>query len=206
MPQSVRDEHSADRGSIRTADPSLPDRTVLRPSFAIEVKGDGRVTSNSDSTSGSFVGWGIGGNKAPFMDVLGARPIRKEHGEVAFELTVEEKHLRTLGIVHGGVTAAMLDCALGFAAGTTAPEGHHVVTVQLSLNYIRPAWKGEKLVATGEVRHAGKQTAVSRGELRTAEGILVASGTGTFMYLPIPAGVDHKMEKHAETERIPTTP
>ena len=164
------------------------------------------MSAEKKSEPDSFAGWGVGGSRAPFMEILGARPIRKEHGDVAFELVVEERHLRTLGIVHGGVTAALLDCALGFAAGTTAPPGHHVVTVQLSLNYIRPAWQGEKLIATGEVRHAGKLTAVSRGELRTAEGALVASATGTFMYLPIPAGREHEMKKHAETERHPTEP
>jgi acyl-CoA thioesterase len=140
------------------------------------------------------------------MEVLGARPIKKDRGDVAFELVVEERHLRTLGIVHGGVTAAMLDTALGFAAGTTAPEAHHVVTVQLSLNYIRPAWRGEKLIATGEVRHAGKMTAVARGELRTSEGALVASGTGTFMYLPLPTGTEKQIPKQPESERYPTQP
>lgn len=154
----------------------------------------------------SYDGWGIGGSRAPFMEVLGARPTRKDKGDVAFELVVEEKHLRTLGIMHGGVTAAMLDTALGFAAGTTAPAGHHVVTVQLSLNYIRPAWLGETLIATGEVRHAGKMTAVARGELRTSEGALVGSGTGTFMYLPLPAGQAQQIPKTADSERYPTQP
>jgi acyl-CoA thioesterase len=164
------------------------------------------VNSEKPPAGTSFDGWGIGGSRAPFMEVLGARPIKKDRGDVAFELVVEERHLRTLGIVHGGVTAAMLDTALGFAAGTTAPEGHHVVTVQLSLNFIRPAWRGERLIATGEVRHAGKMTAVARGELRTSEGALVASGTGTFMYLPLPSGTDREMQKQPETERYPTQP
>ena len=154
----------------------------------------------------SFDGWGVGGNRAPFMEVLGARGVRHAEGCVSFEMVVEDRHLRTLGIAHGGVTAALLDSALGFAAGTTAPQGHHVVTVQLNINYIRPAWKGEKLIATAEVRHAGQKTAVSRGEIRTSENILVASATGTFMYLPTPAGKDHVMPRHDETERCPTEP
>lgn len=154
----------------------------------------------------SFDGWGIGGMRAPFMELLDARPIRREEGQVAFELLVQERHLRTLGIVHGGVTAALLDSALGFAAGTTAPPGHHVVTMQLNINYIRPAWDGERLIASGEVRHAGRQTAVARGEIRTAAGVLVASASGTFMYLPLPEGKTSAMPKHDETERHPTSP
>ena len=102
-----------------------------------------------------------------------------------FEMTVEEKHLRTLGLMHGGVTATLLDTAMGFAAVTKAPEGHHVVTIQLNMNFIRPAWQSERLIASGEVCHAGRQTAVARGEVRTADDLLVASGSATFLFLPV---------------------
>ena len=47
-------------------------------------------------------------------------------------------------------------------------------------------------------------TAVSRGEVRTAEGALVAAATGTFMFLPIPGGPKSVMEKRDETERWKT--
>jgi acyl-CoA thioesterase len=120
----------------------------------------------------------------PFLELLGVRPVEASRGRAVFELTVEDKHLRTLGLLHGGVTATLLDTALGYAAVTTAPSGHFVVTVQLNANFIRPAWLGERLLASGEVIHSGRQTAVARGEIRTADGELVASGTGTFMYVP----------------------
>ena len=120
----------------------------------------------------------------PFLDLIGARLLDAGDGRARFELTVAEHHLRTLGLLHGGVTATLLDTVMGAAATTRAPRTHHVVTVQLSVNYVRPAWKGERLVAAAEVQHGGRQTAVARGELRTADGQLVALGTGTFMYVP----------------------
>lgn len=122
----------------------------------------------------------------PFLQAMNIRLKDVTDGRTAFEMEIEERHLRTRGILHGGVAAALLDSAMGFAAHTTAPDKHHVVTVQLNVNYIRPAWRGEKLVASGEVVHSGAQTAVSRGEIRTSENVLVASGSGTFMYLPHP--------------------
>jgi uncharacterized protein (TIGR00369 family) len=85
--------------------------------------------------------------------------------------------------MHGGMLATLLDSVMGMVVGSMAPADHFVVTVQLNINFIRPAWKGERLVATSEVQHSGQQTAVARGEVRTAKGNVVGSGTGTFMYL-----------------------
>jgi acyl-CoA thioesterase len=124
----------------------------------------------------------------PFLELLGVRPVSADPGRVEFEMTVDEKHLRTLGLLHGGVTAALLDTCLGYAAVTRSPEKHYTLTVQLNANYIRPAWRGETLRAYGELVHSGRQTAVARGEIRTSDGKLVATGSGTFLYMPQPAG------------------
>ncbi|MEX0718465.1 MAG: PaaI family thioesterase [Planctomycetaceae bacterium] len=120
----------------------------------------------------------------PFLNHLGFEEVERRAGRAVFRVVVEERHLRTLGLAHGGLILTLLDTVLGGAAGTTAPEGHYVVTVQLDANFIRPAWEGETLVASGEAKHSGRRTAVSTGEIRTAEGHLVAIGAGTFMFLP----------------------
>lgn len=140
-----------------------------------------------------------------FLDRLKIHPVAIEKGEATFEVTVDETHLRTMGIAHGGLVAALLDSALGCACWTLAPPAHHLVTVQLNINYIRPAWLGEKLACRSEIRHAGQMTAVARGEVRTAQGALVASASGTFMFLPIPSGPKPVMEKRDELERWKTS-
>ena len=116
-------------------------------------------------------------------------------------MTVEERHLRTLGILHGGVTTTLLDTAMGMAVGTLTPPGHFVVTVQLNANFIRPAWDGETLVATGHVRHGGQQTAVASGEIHTADNILVATGSGTFMFVPKSESASEKLETRTDASQ-----
>ncbi len=140
-----------------------------------------------------------------FVHRLKITPVLIEKGTATFAVTVDESHLRTMGIAHGGVVATLMDTCLGCACWTLAPAKHHVVTVQLNINYIRPAWLGEKLVARSEVRHAGQMTAVSRGEVRTSEGALVTSASGTFMFLPLPSGAEPVMEKREEMERWKTS-
>lgn len=143
------------------------------------------------------------GRHVPFLDLLQVEPLETDAGRGRFRMAIDERHLRTLGILHGGVTAALLDTAMGMAAGTLAPKGHYVVTIQLNVNFIRPAWKGETLIATGEVRHSGRQTAVSFGELRTTEDALVATGTGTFMY--VRHRPEDRDELHKQAEGPPAT-
>jgi uncharacterized protein (TIGR00369 family) len=120
----------------------------------------------------------------PFLEHVGIRSIDVRKGWSRVELVVLPQHLRSFGIVHGGVLATLLDSAMGMAASTLASSSHGVVTVQLNANFVRPAREGETLVATGEVKHAGRRTAVTFGEIYTAAGVLVASGSATFMHRP----------------------
>lgn len=122
----------------------------------------------------------------PFLEALRAEPITSEAGRATWRLLVAEQHLRTHGILHGGVVATLLDTAMGRAVSTMCRADQSVVTAQLNVNFIRPAWSGESLTITGEVQHSGRQTAVARGEIRTADDVLVATGTGTFLFVPRP--------------------
>ena len=122
----------------------------------------------------------------PFLAGLQAEPVAAEKGRATWRLVVAEQHLRTHGILHGGVVATLLDTAMGRAVSTLCRDDQSAVTAQLNVNFIRPVWIGETLTITGEVQHSGRQTAVTRGEIRTAAGVLVATGSGTFMFVARP--------------------
>jgi uncharacterized protein (TIGR00369 family) len=99
------------------------------------------------------------------------------------QYVVSPQHLRSFGLLHGGIVATLLDSVLGIAVSSVAPIGHDVVTAQLNVNFIRASHEGETLLTSGEVVHVGRRTAVARGEIRTAEGALVATGSGTFVFV-----------------------
>lgn len=125
-----------------------------------------------------------------FWELLGMVPIPSSRpgGPGRVMLRVGEEHLRSLGLMHGGVSAAMLDSFMGRAAFAGSPAGHHVVTVQLNVHFIRAARAGDTLIADGEIQHNGRRSAVVRAELRTDRGVLIATGSGTFMHLPTEVG------------------
>ncbi len=118
------------------------------------------------------------------LDLLDMRPEVVGPGHVRVAYVVGPDHLRSRGVVHGGVLATLLDTALGLAASTRAPAGLDVVTAQLNANFVRPARHGERLLAEARVKHSGRKTAVAVAEVFTEGGELVATGSATLVFLP----------------------
>ncbi len=129
---------------------------------------------------------------ANFLERLGVRS--DDRGRLVVELG--PAHLRSLGIAHGGFIATLLDSVMGRDAGRSAPKDHYVVTAQLNVNFIRPGWEGETLLASAQIRHGGRKTAVAQGEVRTEAGALVATGSATFLYL------EHTEATRAKPDRL----
>jgi len=78
------------------------------------------------------------------------------------------------GVVHGGVQAAILDEAMGFAvhAAFDDPEESDVATIELNLKYRRPAPTGEVLQVRARFVRAEARDVWVTAEIRDAEGTL----------------------------------
>ena len=131
-------------------------------------------------------------HRLSFLERLGVRV--DEDGRLILE--VRAGHLRTLGIAHGGVIATLLDSVMGMKANRSSPPDHYLVTAQLNVHFIRPAFEGENLIASSEVRHSGRKTSMAQGELHTSDGALVATASATFVYVP------HTDRTRANPDRI----
>ena len=126
--------------------------------------------------------------ESPLMNSLGVG-VSLEEGRPVIRLAVDDRHLRSHGIAHGGFLCTVLDTALGAAAYETLDDdaGVELVTAQLNVNFLRPVWSGESIVARGDVQHAGRQTMVVTGRIELADGTPVMTGSGTFMRVQIAA-------------------
>ncbi|MEU1180252.1 PaaI family thioesterase [Streptomyces sp. NPDC005820] len=116
--------------------------------------------------------------------LLGMRFDEVEHGRIVLSLDTRPDFANPLGTVHGGIAATMLDSALACAVHTTLPAGTGYTTLELKVNYIRPArTDGQTLTAEGTVVHAGRRTATAEGRVVDEEGRLIAHATTTCMIL-----------------------
>ncbi|GIN37657.1 MULTISPECIES: PaaI family thioesterase [Heyndrickxia] len=88
----------------------------------------------------------------------------------------------SLQIVHGGVTATILDTAMGTLANSLLPTGYGAVTSNLSIYYIAPGI-GESLRASAEVIHKGTKTLVIEGSVHRNDGKKIAHCSGTFFII-----------------------
>jgi uncharacterized protein (TIGR00369 family) len=105
-------------------------------------------------------------------------------GQVRFTLRTRQDFANPQGTLHGGITATLLDSAMGCAVLSALPPGTHSTTVDLSVTFLRPVpLDGTVLSAEGEVVHVGKRIATAHGRVHDRERRLVATATTTCQIL-----------------------
>lgn len=118
---------------------------------------------------------------SPFQKLLG---LRLESSDAAAQSVVirciygpNVERSPGTGQYHGGVIASLIDIAGDFAL--IAVLGHGVPTVNLRVDYLRPATATD-LTATARVRRAGRTLAVVDIDVEDSAGRLVAIGRGCY--------------------------
>jgi len=117
------------------------------------------------------------------MRHIGARLTRIEPGRTEIELDYRDELTQQKGYMHGGIIGMIADSACGYAAYTLMPATSSLVTVEYKINLLAPA-VGNVLHAGGEVLKPGRSLSITRGEVRTDQGVLVAIMQQTLMMLP----------------------
>jgi uncharacterized protein (TIGR00369 family) len=120
-------------------------------------------------------------SKMPFNHLLGMRVSRVYADGLTMELEVIDTLKNILGTLHGGATASLIDAAIGVAI-IRQLGGRPATTVELKLNYLRPAAEG-KVRARAKVVKIGKTLAVGTAEVHDLHGHLIAMGSATYVVL-----------------------
>ena len=116
----------------------------------------------------------------PIAIVLGFALSEVSEGNVIFTAEAAEYQYNPLGTVHGGVTATLMDSAMGCAIQSTLPVGASYTTLELKVNYIRAITsKTGMLRCEGKVIHVGGRIATAEARVTDEEGKLYAHGTTT---------------------------
>lgn len=119
----------------------------------------------------------------PFNTYLGVEVRRGEAGTAVATIDLAPHHLNVRGVAHGGVVTALLDSALGGAVIFSMPREWWCATTSLATQFIGGASRG-RLTATGRLLHRGVKVAFAAGEVRDADGNLVATAHGSWHLWP----------------------
>jgi uncharacterized protein (TIGR00369 family) len=122
---------------------------------------------------------------AGWMETLGARISEAEPGRVVVELIAGPQHRHGGGVVQGGVVTQIADAAMGMSLATLQEDGMWNTTIELKINFIRPAIKG-RLRAVGRVIEMRQTLLFSEADVFDDQDRLVARASSTCM--PVPEG------------------
>ena len=86
------------------------------------------------------------------------------------------------GVLHGGAITALLDACAGAAVFAALPQLQPIATLDLRIDYLRPAEPGRDVWAEATCHHTSKNVAFVRALAFHADGEPpIATAAGTFM-------------------------
>lgn len=115
-------------------------------------------------------------NESGFLKYNNIEILSMDKDKCQVKLTITEHSLNPYGIVHGGLTFALGDTAMGVLCKVM---GKNVVTLDSNINYLKPG-KGSYLLAIPKLIKMGKTTCVLATEIFDEKSNLIAVMYGTY--------------------------
>ena len=93
----------------------------------------------------------------PFTQWLGIRRVEEGEGYCTLEMVIRPEMLNGHGIAHGGITYALADSAFAFASNS---RGRKAVSIETSINHLKPLDVGDVIKAIAEETSLGHKIAI----------------------------------------------
>ncbi|MDO8184954.1 PaaI family thioesterase [Conexibacter sp. JD483] len=120
----------------------------------------------------------------PIASLFSFRITEVGDGEARFAVVPDESAYNPIGLVHGGLVCTLLDSVVGCAVHSQLPAGTGYTSIELKVSYLRPvrADSGE-IHAHGWVTKPGRRVAFAEGDVRSADGALLASASSSLLII-----------------------
>ncbi|MEO9870235.1 hydroxyphenylacetyl-CoA thioesterase PaaI [Ekhidna sp.] len=82
-----------------------------------------------------------------FSQWLGIEVLDVREGFAKIKMIVRNEMLNGHGVTHGGISFSLADSAFAFASNS---HGQKAVSIETSINHIKPVFEGDELIATAE--------------------------------------------------------
>jgi uncharacterized protein (TIGR00369 family) len=124
-------------------------------------------------------------DSSPFHRWAGIQLVSVGEGRAEVAMDLEPHHFNPQGIVHGGITAAVADTAIGLALRSMLKPGFTHRTAQLNVHFVSKG-EGARIVGRGRSVHLGQRMGYGEAEVLDSGGRLLARASATFIVLPAP--------------------
>lgn len=117
----------------------------------------------------------------PFIRFVGIQAPQLGQGYARFVLPFKPELANSIGLMQGGVIAALADEAVAFALYSLVPEGEMINTVEMKINFLGAVKEGD-VTAEAHIAKRGRTISLGEFEVRQADR-LVAKGLCTYIHL-----------------------
>ncbi len=118
-------------------------------------------------------------SKVPFVRLIGMKLSDLKDGEAVVKLKVRDELRQPHGLLHGGVTASLIDTAMAFAVVTKLGKDEKSSTVDLNVHYLRPVINGE-IICKAKIVKNGMRLLIVSAEVFDESEKLVATALSTY--------------------------
>ncbi|HJS50669.1 MAG TPA: PaaI family thioesterase [Pyrinomonadaceae bacterium] len=118
-------------------------------------------------------------NRLPLSGLLGMEFVDLQMGEAVLKIEMRDDLRQPFGVLHGGVTATLIDTAMAFAIRTMLNDTEPTASIDLTIHYLRPHTAGPA-ICTAKVVRPGKRIFTVSAEVANGEGKLVATALSTY--------------------------
>ena len=115
----------------------------------------------------------------PFAKLIGMKLIELRPDEAVISIEMRDDLRQPSGVLHGGVTATLIDTAMAFAVRTRLAIDEATATIDLTVHYLRPHITGT-FICTAKVVRAGKRIFTVSADVVNETGKLIATGLSTY--------------------------
>jgi len=115
----------------------------------------------------------------PFAKLIGMRLVDLEPDLAVISIEMRDDLRQPSGVLHGGVTATLIDTAMAFAVRTRLPIDEATATIDLTVHYLRPHITGT-FTCTAKIVRAGKRIFTVSADVVNEEGKQIATAISTY--------------------------
>ncbi len=115
----------------------------------------------------------------PFSKLIGMKLVKLEVDEAQISIDMRDDLRQPSGVLHGGVTATLIDTAMAFAVRTRLAREEATATIDLTVHYLRPHITGV-FICTAKIVRGGKRIFTVSADVHGEDGKLIATGLSTY--------------------------